>query len=68
MLISKIESEFPYLFLVLLYKPMKKAEKHILQFCRDKHYEQPHLRSHKSLSIKDISHKIAPYGNFHMLI
>ena len=44
---------------------MKMAEKHIL---RVKRYEQPLLKSHNSISIKDRSSKIAPYDNTHMLI
>ena len=43
MLISKIESELLYLFLVLWYGPMKMAEKHIL---RVKLYEKPLWKSH----------------------
>ena len=68
MLISKKESKLLYLFLVLWYRPLKMAENHVLPFCRIKRYEQPLLRSHKSLSITDKDAKIAPYVNTHMLI
>ena len=67
MFISQIESELPYLSLVLWYRPMKNAETHVLPFCRVKRYEQPLLRRYNSLGIKDRSLKIAPYGNHNML-
>ena len=63
----KIESELPYLSLVLWYRPMKIAETHVLPFCCVKRYEQPLLKRYNSLSIKNRSPRIAPYSKPNML-